>query len=276
MTKAEITKLYNQLSLDLENILISFENKKMTPSKKIKALEGEIKTVVNKSYGKLSTKMIKDLENLSDKSYLKGLINIKKTDKIKEEAQKLAKLITNRKVAGKTITKRLVINFTNIKKDCMKIIKAGMSKGRSYQVMASEISKTIGIDKRRALRIAWTEAHRIREESTRKGFDRSKAEGNKFDISWMATKDGKTRPTHVALDGQLADKDGFFYSGEYKTKYPGGFGVAKEDIHCRCTLVAVNIEFFWVILSLKKCWYGGGWPLKKPNSEKEIWKLWNG
>lgn len=244
MTKKQIETLYNKLSEELEATLNSFEGKKLTPAKKIKALEMEIKKSVDKTYGKLSTKMIKDLEKLSDKSYLKGLINIKKTDKIKEEAKNLANLITNRKVAGKTITKRLVINFTNIKKDCMKIIKVGMSKGRSYQVMASEISKTLGIDKRRALRIAWTEAHRIREESTRKGFDRSKADGNKFDIMWMATKDGRTRPSHVALDEQLSDKDGFFYSGEYKTKYPGGFGVAKEDIHCRCTLVAVNIEFF--------------------------------
>jgi SPP1 gp7 family putative phage head morphogenesis protein len=242
MTKKQIETLYNQLSEELEATLNSFEGKKITPAKKIKALELEIKKSVDKTYGKLSTKMIKDLEILSDKSYLKGLINVKKTSTIKEEAQKLANLITNRKVAGKTITKRLFINFEKIKKDCLKIVKSGLGKGQSYKQMASEISKTLNIDKRRALRIAWTEGHRIKEEATRRGFDRSRALGNEFDIEWMATKDSRTRPSHVALDGKKADKDGYFYSGEYKTKYPGGFGVAKEDIHCRCTIVAVDIE----------------------------------
>ena len=241
MTKKQIEKLYSSLTDELEAVLNGFEGKKMTQAKKIKALDIEIKKSVNKTYGKLSTQLIKDLEKISDKSYLKALINVKKTSTIKEEAQKLASIITNRKVAGKTISKRLFVNFEKIKKDCLKIVKTGLGSGQSYKKMASEISKVCNIDKNRALRIAWTEGHRIKEEATRRGFDKSRALGNEFDIEWMATKDSRTRPSHVALGGKKADKDGYFYSGEYKTKYPGGFGVAKEDIRCRCTIVAVDI-----------------------------------
>jgi hypothetical protein len=243
MTKKQIEKLYTQLSRNLESTLMSFEGKKLTPAKKIKALEAEIKKTVDKTYGKLSKNMVADLTKLSDRSYLKGLINVKKTAIIKEEARKLANEIVGRKVAGKTITKRLTINFSKIKKDCLKIVKTGLNKGKSYKQIASEISKICNIDKNRALRIAWTEGHRVQEEANRRGFDKSRELGNKFDIEWLATRgDGKTRPTHVALDGQRADEEGYFYSGEHKTKYPGGFGVANEDIRCRCTLIAVDIE----------------------------------
>jgi len=242
MTKKQIEKLYTQLSRNLESTLMSFEGKKLTSAKKIKALEAEIKKTVDKTYGKLSKNMVADLTKLSDRSYLKGLINVKKTAIIKEEARKLANEIVGRKVAGKTITKRLTINFSKIKKDCLKIVKTGLNKGKSYKQMASEISKVCNIDKNRALRIAWTEGHRVQEEANRRGLDKSRELGNNFDIEWMATKDGRTRDTHKALDGQRADDDGYFYSGEHKTKYPGGFGVAKEDINCRCTLVAVDIE----------------------------------
>jgi azurin len=131
MTKKQIEKLYTQLSSDLESTLMSFEGKKLTPAKKIKALKAEIKKTVDKTYNKLSKNMVADLTKLSDKSYLKGLINVKKTDIIKEEARKLANEIVGRKVAGKTITKRLTINFSKIKKDCLKIVKTGLNKGKS-------------------------------------------------------------------------------------------------------------------------------------------------
>jgi hypothetical protein len=39
------------------------------------------------------------------------------------------------------------------------------------------------------------------------------------------------------MDGQERDTDAEFTSGEgHQALYPGGFGIAEEDINCRCAL----------------------------------------
>ena len=62
--------------------------------------------------------------------------------------------------------------------------------------------------------------------------------GMKIARVWVSTKDGRTRDSHKAMDGQEADKDGFFhFPGGGQTAGPGLSGIAEEDIHCRCTVI---------------------------------------
>jgi SPP1 gp7 family putative phage head morphogenesis protein len=54
---------------------------------------------------------------------------------------------------------------------------------------------------------------------------------------WLAVQDGQTRDTHRHLDGQRTGITGEFVSSSgARTQGPGLFGVAEEDINCRCTL----------------------------------------
>ncbi len=64
-----------------------------------------------------------------------------------------------------------------------------------------------------------------------------------FKTQWLTERDAKVRLSHRALDGEFADKDGFFTtpSGD-KAQHPGGFGVASEDCNCRCVLFPVRDE----------------------------------
>ncbi len=53
---------------------------------------------------------------------------------------------------------------------------------------------------------------------------------------WLAVRDGSTRDSHRALDGAVVGLDEPFVTREgRKAQHPGGFGVAEEDIQCRCT-----------------------------------------
>lgn len=57
---------------------------------------------------------------------------------------------------------------------------------------------------------------------------------------WITTRDSFARDTHEALDGQIVASDGGQFqspSGAQAT-YPGGFGVASEDVGCRCSVAA--------------------------------------
>lgn len=55
---------------------------------------------------------------------------------------------------------------------------------------------------------------------------------------WVATEDPRTRPTHVAADGQVVPLTQPFQVGTSLLMFPGDpSGPANETIQCRCTLV---------------------------------------
>ncbi len=55
---------------------------------------------------------------------------------------------------------------------------------------------------------------------------------------WLAVQDADTRETHAEMDGQERAINAHFDSPSGRsTQGPGLFGVAEEDINCRCTVV---------------------------------------
>ena len=54
---------------------------------------------------------------------------------------------------------------------------------------------------------------------------------------WDSTLDKRTRPHHAQLDGQIRELDEPFEVAGRTAMYPGGFGNASEDIHCRCAVL---------------------------------------
>ena len=80
-------------------------------------------------------------------------------------------------------------------------------------------------------RIADTETHR---DTNAGAYDAAVAGGATVKI-WHTMEDDRVRDTHVWLDGVSAPVDGEFYNykGE-STMYPGQWGIAEEDVNCRC------------------------------------------
>ena len=80
-------------------------------------------------------------------------------------------------------------------------------------------------------RVVSTDAHRIYNEAL---YETAK-KGGATRKTWHTMLDPKVRDLHDYLEGMTVDIDAEFYTynGDH-TYYPGQFGVAEEDINCRC------------------------------------------
>ena len=129
-------------------------------------------------------------------------------------------------------------NIDVLKLNVLQEISRGIAQGLSYQEMARNLKNITNVDYNKTLRIAKTEGHRIQQEATYNVQKRAIEKGANIVKQWDSTLDGKTRPTHRALDGQIIGVDEYFKSESgYKALYPSGFGVASEDCNCRCCLL---------------------------------------
>ena len=129
-----------------------------------------------------------------------------------------------------------------MKKHITDIVSAGFASGASYGDMANQITgKMIGNYATmrggalgRAKLIVRTEGNRIANAARLEAARTAKQQGADLVKQWDSTMDKKTRPHHVQLDGQVRELDEPFEVDGRKAQAPGKFGIASEDINCRC------------------------------------------
>jgi SPP1 gp7 family putative phage head morphogenesis protein len=114
-------------------------------------------------------------------------------------------------------------------------ISEGLIAGESYAKMAKRLRERLDIDKRKSQLIARTEAGRAQTIAKEASYQQAKKYVDVEKV-WDASLDGRTRKTHSRLDGKKADEEGYFHLGRAKAKGPRLFGIAKEDINCRCAI----------------------------------------
>lgn len=131
--------------------------------------------------------------------------------------------------------KKLGFNTDSLKKSIAEEITRGIVNGLSYQDIARNLKMCTDADYNKSVRIARTEGHRIRESATYDCQVKAKERGASVMKQWDATLDGKTRPLHVQLDGQLTDIDKPYRIADYEPMYPSDFGDPSQDCNCRCT-----------------------------------------
>ena len=154
-----------------------------------------------------------------------------------DQEQMISAITLNSKLSA-PLYNALGYNVDALKLDVLREISRGMAQGLSYQEMARNLKNGTNVDYNKTLRIAKTEGHRIQQEATYNVQKRAIARGAEVVKQWDSTLDGKTRPTHRALDGQIVDVDEYFKSESgYKALYPGNFGIPSEDCNCRCCLL---------------------------------------
>lgn len=121
-------------------------------------------------------------------------------------------------------------------------ISQGIIKGQGYVKTANIIKGKVEGLSNNMLRIVRTETHRAQQAGLKAGFDEVKRSAKRKGIDlkevWISTKDMRTRDSHQSMDGEVADEDGMFTligkNAGVKVPFPGGTGIAEEDIHCRC------------------------------------------
>lgn len=89
----------------------------------------------------------------------------------------------------------------------------------------------------RAATIARTEVLRSSNWASTEAF---RISGVVDEREWVATPDERTRESHLAMDGQVVGiNEKFVAPTGAEADHPGAFGIADEDIQCRCTTAAV-------------------------------------
>ena len=137
---------------------------------------------------------------------------------------------------GVKLSKKIYSDVWTLNKVTREEISRGLATGASYIDIANGVTKRSEASFKQAKRIVVTEGHRVQEEVQFKTIMKAKEKGADIVKQWDSTLDKKTRKTHVELDGQLREVDQPFKipSSGATAQYPGGFGIAKEDINCRC------------------------------------------
>lgn len=123
----------------------------------------------------------------------------------------------------------------NAKKAIRNALLSGLSQGKSYAAMISDLSAALNVVGWQALRIIRTEGQRAINTAQTDLYTKAKAQGIEGNEIWDATLDGRTRKTHQAADGQKKNDEGYFIIGGYKALYPVDPNLpAEESINCRC------------------------------------------
>jgi len=126
-------------------------------------------------------------------------------------------------------------------------ISQGLIRGTSLRGMMKDVREAMNTTANDAMRIVRTEAHRARELGSWDATKKAAEQGIELVKVWDATLDNRTRSNHGSMDGQrrkVVTENGavnlerpFQSPSGAQAAYPGGFGVAREDINCRCDVV---------------------------------------
>ncbi|KEH97205.1 phage minor head protein [Clostridium botulinum] len=127
----------------------------------------------------------------------------------------------------------------NLKLKTKGALTRGLINGSGYRDIAGDISNIGVADYKQALRIAITEGNRLRSLAREDSYQEASKLGIGLKKRWLSTLDHKTRDTHRALDGVTIGIDEEFEIRGYKALQPRLFGVASEDIHCRCDTISI-------------------------------------
>lgn len=277
----EIRKLYKDMLKDLQNF-IADEYVKLAQDGKLtyEILHGkneyarflkEVEKHLNGISPKVSKEIRKTVEEIYKLGY-DGMVDAVAKSTTSEDLRKAFKSVpqatpetikaaVENPVSGLTLNDTLEKNRREIIYDIKKQIGIGLTVGDRMSTMARRIADSLDGDYKKAVRIARTETHRVREEGHLKAcleIDSTLEKGTsgkRMYKVWRTMKDERVRPNrmyktkkgwkhgkaggedHVKMDGvEIPVNEPFKLSGGAKAMSPGQSGVAGHDINCRCTV----------------------------------------
>ena len=118
-------------------------------------------------------------------------------------------------------------------------ITQGILQGDSIPHVADRLQRVTNMDRNAAIRNARTAMTGAENLGRNESYQFMSDQGIEMVKLWSATYDGRTRESHLRLDGTKADEDGLFGVGIIDTpiQYPGDPAGDPEEIYnCRCRL----------------------------------------
>ncbi len=250
MTEKELDKLDNQetiamlkeidenySSLDLPIVEPKYnKNGELTNEKEVKKSLKLVLPILlvlwERNIAITTTKSINTMTNTN--LYVNTLKTVLKRPKtsisVKEWNDIMEKLIKDRQ---KKVKIKQVIrgNANRLNKRVQKTVANGYKQGKRWTQISKELQKEFGYNKNKAKSIAITERNYYKSEAQLQAI-----KGTDIKKIWVHNSSKMPRDEHISADGQVADKDGYFYVAGQKTTGPQHFGDPAQDINCRCSL----------------------------------------
>ena len=245
----ELEKSYTQAVKDIDSVITSLMARKDTENlqaiiyqiKYQRALKSELEGFLNVLHTRNYTLIDNYLKECYENAHIGTLFDLQGQGvplMLPLDQEQMISAITLNSKLSAPLYNSLGFNIDFLKTSVRMEISRGIAQELSYQEIARNIKNTTNVDYNKTLRIAKTEGHRIQNESAYNVQVEAIKKGANIVKQWDSTLDGKTRPAHRALDGQIVGVDEYFKSESgYKALYPGDFGVPSEDCNCRCVLL---------------------------------------
>lgn len=179
-------------------------------------------------------------KSVNDEELAKTLSGIKLTQ------PQVIKAAVNNPVSKLTLSKTLEKSRKQIIYNIKQTVTVGIMNGDRMSTMANRIKNDVDQNYRKAMLIARTEVHRVREtghNNSSNEIDKKLAEADsKYRMVkiWRSKQDIKTRRTskadHVKMHGQVVLQEEEFNLGDTTAPCPGESGKAHHDCNCRCRI----------------------------------------
>ena len=139
----------------------------------------------------------------------------------------------------KTLYEEMGKDISKLKRTIQQEITRGISSGMMYSEIARNISNQAGIPMRRAKTIARTEGGRVQEQASFDAAQQATESGADLVKQWSARNTPRTRDAHRMLHNQVRELNEYFEVEGHKALMPHGFGVARLDCNCECTVLYI-------------------------------------
>lgn len=140
---------------------------------------------------------------------------------------------------SKCMYKRLGEDINHLKRKVKAEVSRGIVEGKSWNEVAERLAHSMNspfkVAKNNAMRIARTEGHRVQCEAQMDACNHAKSKGADVVKQWDSTLDGRTRPSHKRVDGEIRELNESFSNGLLMPSDPKGHPA--EVINCRCALL---------------------------------------
>lgn len=222
---------------DRKATLESMKQSKVYQKQYQEALKKQIAGILDKLHGDTYSTVEQYLNECYQDGYIGTMYDIQGQGipvvvPIDQEAVTKAVVLDSKVVKG--YYDALGVDFDRLKKVIPAEVSRGIASSMPYIDIARNINNASKSGLYNAVRIARTEGHRIQQSATHDAQKAAKAKGADVVKQWDSTLDGRTRPTHRKLDGQIREVDEPFEVDGMKAMMPGDFGRPEEDINCRC------------------------------------------
>lgn len=155
------------------------------------------------------------------------------------EKEVMHRMAMENPVTGLTLSDTLNQHRAEVIQKVRIAVKRGIANKVTYKEMADALTQTFENDYKKAVRVARTETHRVREQATLETVKKANEAGIVMAKKWLSMRDERVRrkpqANHVTMHGQTVPVNELFDLGNgLKGMAPGLTGHAQHDINCRC------------------------------------------